>query len=257
MAFHLAAFWESIDQAGAPANLAAAAGEQVLFTTGDEIRIPDDTNQIVAVAAMVAVGANLAQLIAPSLRDIANIDIVPLNSLTDGNVEPATPAIVHDYRLSPIQLETGESLTAQSDANPTAAADQSVLVWLADGPIAPAVGQSIYSVRCTGAITATPGAWSNGNLTFTQTLGVGNYAVVGFRAQGATLIAARLVFRGSGVRPGVIGTDIESDDTNSLFRRGHFGVFGEFHSTVPPTVDILANDADAAQEFVLDLVKLS
>lgn len=256
MAFHLAAFWESIDPAGAAANLAAAAGEQVLFTTGDEIRVPDDTNQIVAIAAMIASGGNFAQLIAPSLRDIANIDIVPLNSLTDGNVEPATPAIVHDYRESPIPLEVGESLTVQTDSNPTAAADQSVLVWLADGPIAPVVGQPIYSVRCTGAITAGVGAWTNGALTFGQTLGVGNYAVVGFRAQGATLVGARLVFRGSGVRPGVIGTDVESDDTNSLFRRGHFGIFGEFHSTVPPTVDVLCNDADTAQEFVIDLVKL-
>jgi len=182
---------------------------------------------------------------------------VPVNGLTDGNVEPDSPAKVHDFRDSPIPLETGESLTVLGDSNPAAAADQSVLVWLADGPIVPVSGQPIHPVRCTAAITAVAGAWTNGALTFGQTLGVGAYAVVGMRAQGATLVAARLVFRGTGTRPGVIGSDSEADDTNGLFRNGRFGVFGEFHSTVPPTVDVLCNDADTAEEFILDLVKLS
>lgn len=257
MGFHLAAFWENIDHAAAADFIAAALGEQVLFTTGDEIRVPDDVTQIVAVAAMLPLGANRAQLISPSLRDVANLDIVPINGLNDGNVEPDTPAKIAYYGENPIPLETGESLTVTCDCNPVAAADQSVLVWLADGPLPKLTGQVIHSIRCTGAITAVAGAWTNGALVFGQTLPVGNYAVVGMRAQGATLVAARLVFRGSGNRPGVIGTDIEGDDSNGHFRRGDAGVFGEFHSTVQPTVDILCNDADTAQEFVLDLVKLS
>lgn len=257
MAFHLAAFWENIDHTGVRGNIAAALGEQVLFINGDEIRVPDDVKNIVAVAAMAALNTTSVQLVAPSLRDIANLDIVPLNGLTDGNVEPQSPALVADFRRNPMPLETGESLTCTSDSNPAAAADQSTLVWLADGPIAPVEGQAIYPVRCTAAITAVAGAWTNGALVFGQTLAVGNYAVVGFRAQGATLVAARLVFRGSGNRPGCIGSDLESDDDGGLFRRGNFGVFGEFHSTVPPTVDVLCNDADAAEIFVLDLVKLS
>lgn len=255
--FHLAAFWESIDHAAAEGNIAAALGEQVLFVTGDEIRVPDDVINIVAVAAMLPLNANKATLTAPSLRDFANLDIVPVNGLNDGNVEPDSPAKISWYGDNPIPLETGESLTASCDCNPAAAADQSVLVWLSDGPIVPLAGQAIASIRCTGAITATVGAWTNGAIVLGQSLPVGSYAVVGFRAQGATLIAARLVFRGSGIRPGVIGTDIEGDDTNGLFRRGKCGVFGEFHSTVQPTVDILCNDADTAQEYILDLVKLS
>lgn len=257
MAVHLAAFWESIDHAGADGNLAAAGGEQVLFTTGDEIRVPDDVRNIVAVAAMAALGTDRVQLVSPSLRDIANLDILPINGLTDGNVEPDSPAKITDYRRNPIGLETGESLTTILNSNPTAAADQSVLVWLADGPIAVVEGQAIHSVRCTGAITAVAGSWTNGAIAFTQTLAVGNYAVVGMRAQGATLIAARLVFRGSGNRPGCIGADTETDDDGGFFRRGNFGIFGEFHSTVPPTLDVLCNDADTAQELILDLVKLS
>lgn len=257
MAFHLAAFWENIDAAGAEANLAAALGEQTLFTTGDEIRIPEGASQIVAVAAMCGLGANFARLISPSLRDFVNLDIVPINGLTDGNVEPDSPAKVHYLGNNPIPLAPGESLTATTDSDTAAAADQSILVWLADGPLQPVDGQQIHPLRATAAITAGVGSWTNGVLTLGQVLPVGNYAIVGMRAQGATLVAARLAFRGVGWRPGVIGSDIESDDTNGYFRYGKSGVFGEFHSTVPPTVDVLCNDADTAQEFILDLVKLS
>lgn len=254
--FHLAAFWESIDQAAAHTELAAALGEQVLFISGDDIRVPDDVSQVVAVAAMVATLATRAELVSPSLRRGAGFDIGEFNSLTDGNVEPASPPTIVDLRSNPIQLDPGESLNALSNANPTAAADQSILVWLADGPIAPLGGQVIRSVRATGAISAGAGQWTNGALTFTRDLPVGNYAVVGLRAQGATMVGARLVFRGGSARPGVLASDVESDLGWPGFRFGGMGVFGEFHSNTPPTVDVLCNDADATQAFVLDLVAL-
>lgn len=257
MAVHLAAFWESIDQGGVHQELAAAGGEQVLFVSGDDIRVPPDLNQIVAVAAMIAANANRAELVSPSLRAGVGFDILPLNGLTDGNVEPDSPPKVLDLRANPIALVPDEALNALADADPTAAADQSVLVWLADGAIAPVTGARIESVRATSAITATPGAWTNGQLSFARDLPVGTYQVVGFRAQGATLVAARLVFRGGFARPGVIGTDIESDLDSPLFRYGQFGVLGEFASVTPPTVDVLCNDADTAQKYILDLVKLS
>ncbi len=255
--FHLAAFWENIDQGGTLQELAAALGEQVLFTTGDEIRVPDGLDQLVAAAGNIASTGTRALLISPSLRDIFNVEIAPLNGGNDGNVVPSIPHRVFDLRANPIALSAGESLTVQANANPTALADQSVLVWLADGPISPSVGGEIHSLRATAAITATPGAWTNGALTFTQTIPVGNYAVVGMRAMGATLIAARLVFRGGGWRPGVMASVAEQDEAWPGFREGRFGVFGEFHSTVPPTLDVLANDADTAQRVILDLVKLT
>jgi len=254
--FHTVAFWENIDQAGATTELAAALGEQVLFISGDDLRVPADVNQIVAVAANVAVNANFARLISPSLRRFAALDIVPLNSLTDGNVEPGSPQAVMDLRQNPIPLEASEALNAQSDANPTAAADQSVIVWLADGPIVPVTGAVIVPLRCTSAITCVPGAWTNGQLVFAQDLPAGAYQVVGFRAMGATVVAARLVFRGGAVRPGTLGTDIETDLEHPMFRFGGLGVWGEFDVNTPPTVDVLANDADTAQEYILDLIRV-
>lgn len=257
MAFHLAAFWENIDQAGTLQALAAAAGEQVLFTTGDEIRVPDDLVSVVAAAGIVGQTDTRALLVSPSLRDIFNIDLSPLNDGTDGDCVPSVPHRVHDLRSSPIALSAGESLTAETNANQTDADDQSVLVWLADGPIAPVAGVEVHALRATAAVTCIAGAWTNGALTFLQTIPVGDYQVVGLRAEGATLIAARLVFRGGGWRPGVMGSVGRADEAWPGFRNGGFGVFGEFHSTVPPTMDFLANDADTAQRVILDLVKLS
>ncbi len=255
--FHLAAFWENIDQAGVLQELTAAGGEQVLFTTGDEIRVPDGLDSLVLAAANVASTGTRALLISPSLRDLFNIDISPLNGGNDGNVVPSIPHRILDLRSNPVKLAAGESLTCQANANPTAAADQSVLAWLADGPIVPVNPAEVHGLRATAAITATVGAWTNGALTFLQTIPVGNYAVVGMRAMGTTLIAARLVFRGGGWRPGVMGSVAEQDEAWDGFRHGGLGVFGEFHSTVPPTLDVLCNDADTAQRVILDLVKLS
>lgn len=255
--FHTAAFWENIDQATVHQELAAALGEQVLFITGDDIRVPADMPNIVAVAAMLALNANRGELVSPSLRRGPGFDIIPVNALTDGNCEPDSPPAIIDLRRNPIALDPDESLNALADSNPAAAADQSIVVWLSDGPIQPVEGSPIFSVRATGAITAVAGAWTNGALTFARDLPVGTYQVVGLNALGATLIAARLVFRGGAARPGVLGCDLESDKTWSGFRYGQFGVFGEFHTNTPPTVDVLANDADTAQEFILDLVKVS
>src|SRR3972149_6415146 len=189
MAFHLAALWGNIAQAGTLQPLTAAAGEQVLFPTGDEIRVPDGLASIVAAAGIVGQTNTRALLVSPSLRDVFNIDISPLNDGGDGDCLPSAAHQVLDLRSSPVALSAGESLTAE--ANP-----------------------------------ATAGAWSNGALTFLQTIPVGTYAVVGMRAEGTTLVAARLVFRGGGWRPGVMGSVNAQDEGWAGFRNGGFGIFG-------------------------------
>ena len=256
--FHLAAFWENIDPAGALANVAAALGEQVLFINGDDIRVPDDLTQVVAAAAVVGQTTTVgARVSSPSLRRFVNLDISPLNDGTDGDCLPTSPHAVQDLRGNPIQLDPGESLNAEIDSNQTDADDQSVIVWIADGPIQPVAGVPVHTVRCTGAITAVIGTWTNGQLTFGQDLPSGTYQVIGMRAQGTTLVAARLVFRGGSARPGVLGSTDANDLEWPHFRRGGMGVFGEFETNTPPTLDVLCNDADTAQVIHLDLVKLS
>lgn len=256
MATHLAAFWENIDIADTQQPLAAALGEQNLFINGDDIRVPDDLNRIVAAAAICALGATQARLTSPSLRAFANHYIVPISGLADSNAEPAANTPFSDLRRNPITLEPGEALNFEVDGNTAAAADQSALVWLSDGPISPIEGQEIHTTRATAAITATAGAWTNGALTFTQDLPSGRFGVVGMTVIGATCVAARLSFRGGGGRPGCIGADSYSDGFRSPFRYGQFGLWGEFETNTPPTLDVLCNDADTSQVVFLDLIRL-
>lgn len=253
--FHTIAFWENIDPAAVLQNITAAGGESVLFTTGDDIRIPDDLTQLVLAAPVVGQTGVECRLVSPSLRRIVNPQLIPVNGFADGDVLPETTHIIHDWRRNPIPLDAGESLNAQIDSDQTNADDQSVVLWLADGPITPIEGQAIYPVRCTAAITAVVGTWTNGQLTFTQDLPVGTYAVVGMRAAGTTLIAARLVFRGGAARPGVLGSVALDALAWPGFRYGGMGVFGEFETNTPPSIDVLCNDADTAQVITLDLIK--
>ena len=130
------------------------------------------------------------------------------------------------------------------------------LVWLTDGPAQPVTGE-IFTVRSTNASTLTAAAWTNGALTFSQTLPKGRYRVVGMRAQSAGLVAARLVFIGYPWRPGVVGTDSAGDAAPDIFRAGRLGSWGEFDHNTPPSVDFLSVSADTSQIVHLDLQKVS
>jgi len=98
-------------------------------------------------------------------------------------------------------------------------------------------------------------AWTNGALTFSQTLPRGTYQIVGMRANSAGLRAARLVVPGYSWRPGCIGCDADSDLAADRFRHGKAGVWAEFSHDAPPTVDFFSASADTAQVVLLDLIK--
>jgi len=147
-------------------------------------------------------------------------------------------------------------LNAQAAEDGAGAQISNALAWLSDGPIAPVTG-IMRTVRTTCAITLTAYAWSNGALTFDQTLPAGRYQIVGMRAESTGLIAARLVTPASPWRPGVIGFDAESDVEPDRFRYGRCGVFSEFDHDAPPTVDFLSVSADTAETVHLDLIKIA
>jgi hypothetical protein len=251
--FHLAGWLESVDPAGAFVQLAALADQQITVQT-PAIRVPA-VNQVIAVAAGIEIVAeSFARLSSPSLRVRGTFAIEPFNTATAGAVEPATPAVVCDLRRIPLPLVRNENLVAEINSNPAAAQIQWVLVWFAAGPVAPVEG-GIFTVRATNATTLVAGAWTNGVLTFTEDLPRGRYQVVGMRARSAGLVAARLVFPGGIWRPGVLGTDAQSDLEHPMFRYGGLGAFGDFEDIEAPTVDFLSVSADTAQDVYLDLIQ--
>lgn len=249
MPFGLVAFSESQDTAGNLAPVATIA-DQSVFRDGDDLVVPE-LNQVIAVWAAGAT-VQRARLVAPSLRALLNFEVMPLNV----GIEPLSPPALVDLRPTPLVLQVGERLNAELAEGAAGAEQGTVLVWLADGTPAPVQGD-IRTVRCTTVVNLVANTWTEANLVFAEDLPVGEYAVVGMRAESAGLQAARLNFRAAGMRPGCLGTDTASDLEHSMFRYGNLGVWGQFAFNLPPTVEFLSISADANPLVWLDLIKVS
>lgn len=250
MSFTLAAFAESLDPAAALVNFAAVADPH-LTVSGDDLLIPELDQLLFYGACIDQTVASYARLRSPSmLEDGFEEYIAPLASgLTFG----APPEII-DKSKNPINLKRIEALQFQALTNPAAAAVHYCIVGLGDGAPTPAGGK-IRTVRCTAAITLSAVAWVNGALTFPVSLKAGRYAVVGARFASANLVAGRLVFPGMAWRPGGPAANDEADEDFPLFRDGNLGVWGEFDSSSPPTVDLLGV-TDTSEEVFLDVIYL-
>lgn len=248
MAFTLVGWNESQDSATLVEH--AALADQHITVTGDDIRVPDFANKLIGA---FATGANitLARFSSPSLRARNLLDIAPLNVAA----EPASPAPYHNYVNRPIELTPGEALQFLAAEDAAGAARQIGLAWLANGIDALPSGE-IRTIRATTTGTSTANVWSLFSLTLGQQLEAGRYAIVGFRAQSATCIAARLVIPGSQYRPGVVAFDADSDLDVNVFRNGNLGSWGEFEHTFPPQVEVLTTAAETPDEFYLDVIKI-
>lgn len=247
--FHLAAYTESQDSA--VLTNVAALPDQSLQVSGDDIIVPDDLPFLLG---YYGVGPNLtrAQLISPSLRSTWAEEIAP----GDVAAIPASPYAWHYLGDGAIPLVPDEALNALAAEDNAAAARATIAVWLCDQPPQPLVGMEIRSVRVTGTFTATANTWTNGALSFADSLPSGRYALVGARMSSTNLMLFRFVFKGGMYRPGAIGIQVVSDIEDPLFRKGRMGVWGEFQHNTPPSIDVLCNGADAAFAGVLDLVYL-
>jgi len=249
MAQHLVAWYESVAPGGALTAIAAVPDETV-YSVGDDIRVPEGLNNIIGAAALINdASADSAQIQSPSLRAMANIDIEPIVAAAVFG----TPPEVLYHPQSPNPVAVAESLQFYVKSAPAAAVEHYGLVHLADGPVQPVAG-NIITVKATGAANLSAGQWVNTALTFDQTLPVGTYQVVGMRARGTNLVAARLVFKGGQWRPGVAAVNAIGDRDLQSFRYGRCGVLGSFHTNTPPSVDCLGV-TDTSQDFLLDLIK--
>jgi hypothetical protein len=248
--FHLVAYEQSIDPGGALTAINAVR-EEVLFTSGTDIRVPTGLPNIIGAAATINdASLSRAQVQSPSLRMLANLDVEPVvQALVFGN-----PAEVLFHPQQPIPLTPDEALNFAVASDPAAAVIHRGLVWLADGPQQTVTG-TMFSVRATSAVTLVTGQWVNGNLTFAQSLPAGRYQVIGMRARGTNLVAARLVFPEQVARPGVAAINAIGDEDAISFRFGRAGTWGEFPHTNPPTVDCLGV-TDTAQTYIIDLLRV-
>jgi len=247
--WHLAAFEQSIDPANALVVINAIR-EETLFVNGADLRVPTALPNIIGAAATINDASLVrAQIQSPSLRVFANLDVEPIiNGLVFGS-----PPEQSFWPESPVAVTADEALNFAVQSDPAAAAIHRGFIFLSDGAQTPVTGR-MFTVRCTGAATLVTGTWVNGNLTFGQTLPAGQYIIVGMRARGTNLVAARLVFPEQIPRPGVLAVNAIGDTDPYWTRFGRMGVFGTFPHTNPPTVDALGV-TDTTQVYELDLVR--
>jgi len=254
MAFHLIAFYDSVLSSGTLQAITPVP-DSTLTINGSLAYVPDKYNQVVGLLETTGGLASKpeARLQSPSLREMFYPAVTFFETISNALKYEQ----FNNFGDSPIQLVTNEGLEWYDNSGGNGSTAQAVygLVWLADGKLAPSPGK-IYTMRATTAISAAAGAWVNGPLTFDQTLPVGVYDVVGMRVEATGAVGARLNFIGSSAvtRPGVAVSYNASTPDIQKFRRGNGGVFGEFSSITPPSLDLLGGTS-TSQVVYLDLIK--
>jgi len=248
---HLAAFTASLTNGTVDNNLTLANDQMLVSNAGGQAIVPYDCQ----ILAAYALGANLtrSKIVAPSLRQITYPYITPNNQSA---TIPTLPGVtIYDQGYRP-KLVKNEAVTIANSLAGAAPEQEWGFLWLCprweDAP--PGV---VSTVRFTGAVTGAANAWDSGALTATETLPFGRYAVVGMRAVGANLLAARLIPTDGGIRPGVLATPTLALDDGSHWRVGRFGKFIEFEQTSPPNCEFFKTAAGTTQEVYLDVVKVA
>lgn len=221
-----------------------AVPSQIHFTSDDDLRIGRFNSLIGACAIAFAIGD--AYLTSPSMRAVSRCYIAPLYNPGSGYVKQYN-SIFDDRMHCPIPLETNEALNAfiqrtlDSDVY-----DPLIGVWLADGPVAPVVGD-IRTIKMSATGTYPQLAWTYDKLSIEPDLPTGRYAIVGARAYVTDAIGlVRFVFPDMLQRPGLIAiSEADLMTTEPSFRKGRMGVWGEFETNNPPGIEILpVKDAD-------------
>lgn len=253
MSFHLAAFSEQIAAAGTLQSIAAVADDQV-FTSGDDLRVPQGLDRLLA-AWSIGSGQTRARIVAPSLRAFANLELSP--KIVDENIGTSGPERLVTYARDPLPLAVGESVNYESDGGAAAGVGQQTgIILLSDGPAVP-VGGAIRTIRATSSIAGVEAVWTTGALAFSEDLPTGVYQVVGGRCETDNNGAFRLIFVAGGPRPGALSSNGDGGAEVTSARLGMWGVWGQFDTNQPPTLEILAiGGAATAQVVYLDIIRV-
>ncbi len=250
---HAVAYSQSLNEAGV-ATFVAPVPDGTVRVQGNDILIPTDIPNIIGAEAFLGANGSYGMIFSPSLRKISPYKITPIVA----GIVPAATSRRYMHPGSPIKMDVNENMDVQSVATPGAGEQHTILVHLADGPIAPVTG-FISKVRFTVNTAQTVGQWVNAPILFPALLPTGVYAVVGCSLVAAGAIAARWFPVGQKWRPGFPVMQTAGAQEDEIFRNGALGQWFTFDEVTPPTLDILGsvNAGAATYEGVLDVIKLS
>ncbi len=249
--FHVAGYSTSYTGAGVFTQLATIP--DLFLQTRDNALVCAMFNKP---GALWGFGATLtrAQFQAPSLRNVAQLEVQPIINAMPGAGASPGGLFVDGH---PYQLDDGEELAAWVTHSAALAERNYAFVRLHDHhPVPIDAGLKVFTVRITATTTLTANAWSNMPIAFDQNLPRGKFACVGGRFNSAGMLAWRFVVNGMSNRPGGIAqqSDLAIDQPSQ--RRGQLGVWFTFDYLSPPTIDALSVSADTSEEGVIDLLYL-
>jgi hypothetical protein len=276
MALDVVSFHNVAGRAGTVAlqNVAGLADSHVTVN-GNNVIVPDRCKYILGVFAQTqqTAGSVTQQIIlsSPKLRETSLLELTcwaANGAIAAATQIPGNNPPFNDFKESPIELKPGEALQCLTSVDVAAVAEApNVVVFLTDGVIPQSGGIKgrIETVYAQAAAAAVINVWSPTALNLRQALRAGTYAVVGMRATGVSMTAARLIFGNQGERPGCIATNTATgspgatvDPCKGLFRYGRLGVWGFFSHVNPPTMEVLCSIADAAAtvSVALDVIRV-
>lgn len=236
------AFSESQDLAGVEGNVAGVP-DQHIYVNGDDIVIGSNNALIGAVACVGSTGTR-ARLVSPSLRRMNTYDMRPLVlALVPGSLSGK-----YLHPLSPIMLDTNESLNCLFTADPVAAEQESCVVFLAPGAVNPVAGK-IYPVRVSITLALVAGQWAYSAVNIVDDLPTGTYTVVGASFTVAAGVAFRFVPVGAAHRPGGICQSAANIQTPEPFRWGGLGAWFDFNTVQLPGCEVLGSAAAASATY--------
>jgi hypothetical protein len=252
MGFTLVAWSESIDGALTWSNIAAVQDQHVK-TDGDKITVPAYDNIVGSYALIGALGVE-ARLISPTLRRTNPLYSTPVELVI---TPPTDPALMY-HPDCPIKVTQNESLEAEVLTDHATGEENTMLAFLSDGVLSPIKGE-IFPVNCEITLAQSIGAWTFSEVTFPDSLPVGDYMICGARLIAAGAIAFRFVFvGGDGWRPGGICAALANSRDPYHQRWGRMGEWGKFNTVQPPSIEVLgsADAASATYQVYIDILKV-
>lgn len=192
------------------------------------------------------------RLISPTLRQVTTPFVTPLETA----LTPATRPGVADYRNYPLTLKALEEFQVNAQQTSGGTARVNALAAVSIGPITPAPGGMMYTLRGSSTTAAVANTWTQIAMAWNDTLPAGVYSVVGIVGFGTSDYAVRVVFEDSRWRPGGICLATENLIGSSVFLKGGLGEFGRFNANRMPNIEILCNGTTAVHTVYMDIVRI-
>lgn len=227
-----------------------AVPDQHIRISGEKIYI-SDYNHLIGSAAHCT-GLAEARLVSPSLRRVNPFYIAPCETA----LVPTEPVASVYHPQSPVRLDTNEALEVEFNGAAAGPFEATCVVFLAPGAIPPVNGE-IFTINASMNKALVVQNWVYSEITFPDSMPVGNYRVVGARVVRTNGVAFRFVPVGEPFRPGgLVAADVGALDPD-LQRFGGLGSWFTFNSIQPPGIELLGSAAGGTtSEIYIDLIKI-